>query len=61
MIIIVIITTDTREPRLTVTSFLGPLVLAAWQKDHKFSCEKTLVNTTKMFWPIGDRVYGILV
>ena len=36
---------DTVEPRLTVTSLLRPLFLAAWQNGHTFLLQKkTLVN-----------------
>ena len=41
----------------TVTSLLGPLFFAARQNDRSFSLKKkTLVNTVKCFWPIGDRI-----
>ena len=36
---------DTVEPRLTVTSLLQPLFLAAWQNGHTFLLQKKpLVN-----------------
>ena len=46
----------------TVTSLLQPLFLAARQNGHTFSCKKkpslirSPVNTTKFFWPIGNRI-----
>ena len=53
---------DTVEPRLTVTSLLRPLFLAAWQNGHTFLLQKkpSLIRVTaKFFWPIGDRINGV--
>ena len=47
----------------TVTSLLRPLFLAAGQSVYfelnTLSCKKTLINTAKFFWPIGDRINGV--
>ena len=56
---------NTVKPRLTATSSVnknGHFCLAALQNGHTctFSRKKTLVNTAKCFWPIGDRINGVL-
>ena len=45
-------------------SLLRPLLLAAWQNGHAFSCKKSSLmrsplNTAKLFCPIGDRINGV--
>ena len=43
----------------TVTSILQPLFWPPGKNRHAFSCRKTLVNTAKFFWSIGDCIIGV--
>ena len=43
----------------TVKSLLQPLFWPPGKNRHAFSCRKTLVNTAKFFWSIGDCIIGV--
>ena len=54
------------KPRLTATSvirsprYYGHFLWPPGKNRYTFSCKKkTLVNTAKFFWVIGDRINGV--
>ena len=49
----------TVKPRLTATSLLRPLLLAAWRKPPYIFFQKRPSLIRPNFWPVGDRINGV--
>ena len=50
---------STVKPRLTATSLLRPLLLAAWRKPPYIFFQKRPSLIRPNFWPVGDRINGV--